>query len=182
MSQSLTDPSPLGFALLGLMHQEPRSGYALRKVFEDTPMAVFSSSPGSIYPALNKLVIDKLANTSQSRGVPYRITPRGRKTLQQWLCAPPKLEDIERNFDILMLKLALMPGLVIAEDVRSFLISICAHLETNVSVLHAHYRNGHMPDWSRMALGQGVAVKRTQLRWARRALTAVSDNIEEDCA
>ena len=46
----------LGYALIGLVQEDPRSGYALRKVFEDTPMGAFSSSPGSIYPALKKLV------------------------------------------------------------------------------------------------------------------------------
>ena len=41
--------TPLSYALLGLMQMEPRSGYALRKVFETTPLGGYSSSPGSIY-------------------------------------------------------------------------------------------------------------------------------------
>ena len=47
--------TPLSFALLGLIGMEPRSGYKLRKVFETTPLGNYSSSPGSIYPALRAL-------------------------------------------------------------------------------------------------------------------------------
>jgi len=47
--------SALAFALLGLIGQEPRSGYDLRKFFSSTPMISFSDSPGAIYPALRRL-------------------------------------------------------------------------------------------------------------------------------
>ena len=30
--------TPLNYALLGLVRMQPRSGYALRKVFETTPL------------------------------------------------------------------------------------------------------------------------------------------------
>ena len=38
----------LGYALLGLIHLQPQSGYGLRKVFESTPMGHYSWSPGAI--------------------------------------------------------------------------------------------------------------------------------------
>src|SRR5258706_16050529 len=47
--------SLLEHALLGLLQQQPRSGYDLRKVFATTPMGTFSDSPGAIYPALHRL-------------------------------------------------------------------------------------------------------------------------------
>ena len=40
--------------LLGLLHQKPASGYALRKSFATTPLGHYSDSPASIYPALNR--------------------------------------------------------------------------------------------------------------------------------
>ena len=54
-SSAVVTLSRLEGALLGLLHGEARSGYALRKVFQDTPMLHFSDSPGSIYPALKRL-------------------------------------------------------------------------------------------------------------------------------
>jgi DNA-binding PadR family transcriptional regulator len=47
--------SILGYALLGLIHQKPSSGYDLRKTFTETAMGSFSNSPGAIYPALARL-------------------------------------------------------------------------------------------------------------------------------
>ena len=47
--------SQLGYALLGLIHQQPLSGYDVKKIFASTPMAGFSDSPGAIYPALRRL-------------------------------------------------------------------------------------------------------------------------------
>ena len=44
--------STLGYALLGLVHGEPRTGYAIMKIFRTTPMGHYSGSPGAIYPAL----------------------------------------------------------------------------------------------------------------------------------
>ena len=51
----MTDNSLLGYALLGLIYQQPLSGYDVKKIFASTPMAGFSDSPGAIYPALRKL-------------------------------------------------------------------------------------------------------------------------------
>ena len=48
-------PTALEYALLGLLHQQPQSGYDLRKVFETTALGNYSGSPGAIYPALRRL-------------------------------------------------------------------------------------------------------------------------------
>src|SRR5580704_12277438 len=45
----------LGYALLGLLHQKPASGYDLRKIFSSTSLKSYSDSPGAIYPALGRL-------------------------------------------------------------------------------------------------------------------------------
>ena len=50
-----TTLSTLSLAVLGLIQQEPRSGYDLRKIFSTTPMGHFSTSPGAIYPALKRI-------------------------------------------------------------------------------------------------------------------------------
>ena len=43
-------PTSLEYALLGLIHMQPQSGYDLRKIFETTPMGHYSSSPGAMAP------------------------------------------------------------------------------------------------------------------------------------
>lgn len=57
------DVSVLGYALLGLLQQQDRSGYDLRKIFSASPMTSFSDSPGSIYPALRRLEQQELVRS-----------------------------------------------------------------------------------------------------------------------
>ena len=99
--------TPLSYALLGLMQMEPRSGYALRKVFETTPLGNYSSSPGSIYPALKSLEAAGLVETrgprdARGKGL-YHLTSTGRDALEAWLAAP--VEDLGEA----MLRFAFLP-------------------------------------------------------------------------
>ncbi len=48
-------PTLLDYAILGLIQNQPLSGYAIRKLFEETALGNYSSSPGTIYPALSRL-------------------------------------------------------------------------------------------------------------------------------
>ena len=75
--------SVLGYALLGLVSQQPLSGYDVKKIFATTPMAGFSDSPGAIYPALQRLEkaglvrseVKQMAGLRQRRV--FRITAKG---------------------------------------------------------------------------------------------------------
>ena len=62
---------------------------ALRKVFETTPMGSFSSSPGSIYPALKNM---QKAGVIESRPAGkksiFAITPAGEVAFEAWLRRP----------------------------------------------------------------------------------------------
>jgi len=98
--------TPLSYALLGLVRMQPRSGYALRKVFETTPLGGYSSSPGSIYPALKALEKAGLLETRQAashgKGL-YHLTPGGRRALDDWLGA--RIGDLGEA----MLRFAFLP-------------------------------------------------------------------------
>lgn len=84
--------TPLSYALLGLVRLEPRSGYGLRKVFETTPLGSYSSSPGSIYPALKALETAGLVEvrggeSARGKGL-YHLTAKGSDALDAWLRGP----------------------------------------------------------------------------------------------
>ena len=90
--------TPLGYALLGLITEEPRTGYALRKVFETTPLGNYSSSPGSIYPALATLERQGLVETrgeGRGKGL-FHLTPAGRDAFGAWLRAPVSGKDLNQ--------------------------------------------------------------------------------------
>src|SRR5215472_1623670 len=105
-----SDIPVLGYALLGLIDLKPSSGYDLRKIFAETAMGNYSSSPGAIYPALERLESQKLIrgvvedSTGLRRRRLYHITTAGTAELKQWLSKPIEQNDVMRGANELMLR------------------------------------------------------------------------------
>lgn len=169
----------LGLALLGLLHQQPMSGYDLRKIFTTTAMGSFSDSPGAIYPALRRLeagglVIGKVQPTESMRKRRlYRLTPKGLAALKAWLKKPVMREDVIRRVPELMMRFAFMDQTVkekgtekflseFAEQIGAYIPSLQEFLESNRSV---------MPLCSQLALECGIQEYESRLRWARRSIS-----------
>jgi DNA-binding PadR family transcriptional regulator len=171
-------PSRLGYALLGLIQIEPRSGYDLRKLFETTPMGHYSSSPGAIYPALKRLeeqelIIGEIADgdTLRPRRV-YSATRSGTETLRAWVSQDVVRDDLLRRDDELMLRFALMGSVVDSRTTRRFLEQMLAILDTYLpeleSVLAALPTQG--PPHGRLALAAGIASYKARRGWLQSAI------------
>lgn len=168
----------LGFALIGLLHKGPLSGYDLRKVFQSTPMGHYSSSPGAIYPALRRLEEQGLLSGSVDRGQSlrprktFRPTRRGTEALRAWLAQPVTRDDVVFDLDVLLLRFAFMGNLSGAEETRRFLQSLVRELEGYVGELELQLET--LPAGptlhGRLALECGIESHRAHIRWARRAL------------
>ena len=102
----------LGYALLGLIGGAPRSGYKLRMLFETTPIGTYSSSPGSIYPALKALEKAGLVVQQPPTGSKrvYHLTEGGEAALRAWLEAPVEQEEIAKRLDMALLRFAFLEG------------------------------------------------------------------------
>src|SRR5262245_61433909 len=106
--------SLLGYALLGLLHQEPRSGYDLRKVFANTPMGTFSDSPGAIYPALQRLERQGLVrgllqpSSGRRRRRVFRPTASGKYSFKVWQTKAVSADEVVRHLEELMLRFSFM--------------------------------------------------------------------------
>jgi len=175
-------PTPLEFALLGLLHQEPRSGYDVRKVFATTPMGHYSDSPGAIYPALRRLESQGLVSgkvdrskTMRPRKV-FRPTRQGVRTLEAWVTRPVTRDDVVWRMEELLLRFAFMDLLVGSPAVCRFLQSLTKALEAHVEELESYSHAMREPDslHGRLALESGIASYRTHTRWARRALAEMT--------
>src|SRR5271165_3259273 len=121
--------SLLGYALLGLLHLKPQSGYELRKVFADTAMGNYSDSPGAIYPALQRLEKngDVTSQVEEAGGLRrrrmYFVTEAGITQLKAWLQRPITTNDIKRGAAELMLRFSFMEKALGAQACLSFLES-----------------------------------------------------------
>jgi len=170
--------SLLGFALLGLLHQQPMSGYDLRKMFASTALGSFSDSPGAIYPALKRLdtrglvrgTVEESTGLRQKRV--FRITPKGLVALKGWLGKPLRRDDVIRGLDGVMLRFSFMDRTLgeersarlleqLIEQISAYIPSLQQYLETHAP---------EMPLSGRLALECGIYAYEAQLKWAQSSL------------
>ncbi|UCG87931.1 MAG: PadR family transcriptional regulator [Gemmatimonadota bacterium] len=168
----------LDYALLGLLHQSPQSGYDLRKIFETMAMGSFSGSPGAIYPALGRLEREGLikgevdATTALRPKKVFRPTKAGRQTLTNWLLREIERDDVERRVDELLLRFAFHWVLDNKTATRRFLESFSSEVEGYLEALNRQQRQlpVETPLHARLALTAGIEQYRACARWARKAL------------
>ncbi len=169
----------LGRAILGLLLQQPLSGYDIRRIFTQTPMATFSDSPGAIYPALKRLEagglvrgrVERSAGLRQRRL--FRLTPAGRAKFTLWLGAPVTHDDVVRDTDELLLRFSFMDIAVGPAASVRFLRALQHELKVYVPELNRYLAShgGEMPRSGRLALESGIRSYEALLQWTRHALT-----------
>jgi DNA-binding PadR family transcriptional regulator len=170
--------SLLGFALIGLLHEGPKSGYDLRKVFASTPMGSFSDSPGAIYPALGRLEKRGLVRgkVQESQGLRKRrvfnVTAKGAAALKGWLGRQVTRDDVVRRIEELMLRFAFMGDVLGTQRARDFLQQYGTQLAEYVPSLKEFHRAqaDKMPLSGRLAFESGIEEYEARLRWARSSL------------
>jgi len=97
MRRDIIKPTLLDYAILGLIQDQPLSGYAIRKLFEETELGHYSSSPGTIYPALNRLQKLKLVEKSKQKETTktrFEITQAGVLSLKKWFLQPIEKKEM----------------------------------------------------------------------------------------
>jgi DNA-binding PadR family transcriptional regulator len=174
----MNEISQLGFALLGLIHQQPMSGYDLRKVFTATAMGSYSDSPGAIYPALKRLEAGGLLSGSVEKSASLRkrrvfvITADGLAAFKTWLKSPVSRNAVVRNVDELLLRFAFMDGALGPSHSLGFLEQFAEHVANYIPELRqflAVQRN-EMPTSARLALECGIQRYGSHLDWARSSI------------
>jgi DNA-binding PadR family transcriptional regulator len=177
------NPTLLGYTLLGLVHQLPRSGYDLRKLFAATPLMSFSDSPGAIYPALAKLEADGYIRsvveaTGLRRRRLFRVTAVGSAALRKWLARPVTSDDIVHNLDQVLMRFSLSDEITGPAAALRLLQGMELHLVPQVASLDAFYK-AHasvMTMSGRLGLDSGIRSYKTLLRWTRDAIAEYQRN------
>jgi len=104
-----TSKNKTKFVILGLLSEEPLTGYEIKKIVDTRFGFFWSESFGQIYPELKRLegeglIIgnELLANENQSgkASKKYKITEIGRGDLRKWLAEP--VEKIAVRYEILL--------------------------------------------------------------------------------
>jgi DNA-binding PadR family transcriptional regulator len=156
---------------LGLLAQEPGSGYDLLKHFEKSMANVWPATQSQLYGELNKLADAGLIEASDigPRGrKEYRITEAGRAELRRWV-ANPEDDPPFRSADLLRVFLL---GEIPREQAREHMLAVAEHADAEVKRLEA-LRDSI--DWGeedgafygRAALENGLRRHAMEAEWAR---------------
>ena len=178
--------SDLSIAVLGLLSLRPLSGYSVRKIFLTTAWKSFSSSPGAIYPALNRLEAAGLIKGSVEKGETlrprkiYALTKKGESTLKQYLAKPVTREDIIWRLNSIPLRFAFMGTHLEKERVLDFLTGLTTELNAYVDSLVAENKSleNEMPFCSQAAFRLGLENLRTHVRWAQKTYNELKNKKE----
>lgn len=171
----------LDYALLGLLHGAPQSGYDLRKVFAETALGNYSSSPGAIYPALKRLEKNGLVEGTEDRTVSlrprkiYHPTRSGKAAMREWLLASIGPDDIQRRMDELLLRFAFHSIVDDPGATYLFLSKLAGCIEDYLEELsgqrslfdEAQALNPDIPVHGRLAIEFGIGQYRAWRNWAR---------------
>jgi PadR family transcriptional regulator, regulatory protein AphA len=116
------------YVILGMVREEPRSGYEIKAMVDGTTRFFWAASYGQIYPELKRLaeaglVIGSDAPTGGRRRTVYEITADGEEELKAWLRRPPETYEM-REEGLLKLFFA---GALEPEEAVGILRSMRAH-------------------------------------------------------
>lgn len=162
----------IDFIILGLLQQQTLTGYGIRKIFETTALGNYSSSPGTIYPALSRLQRFALIESKESG---FQIQPRGTKALVQWLERPVSQADIQKKMAELVLRFAFMEELLSAIAQEQFLTNLLAGLKIYIHQLEQFYMAGksNMNLTAQLAFEHGLSSYKNDLNWVKKTLKVI---------
>jgi DNA-binding PadR family transcriptional regulator len=186
----MTDRSLTGFeqVLLGLIVDEPSSGYALKTFLTATPASVYQPSSGALYPALKRLEGHGLLRSGltvaagrRKRRV-YHATVAGLAAHVAWVRQPVRPQSIAQDLGLHLMRFVFIAGLLPKSEVLVFLDSLAdalaalvAELERfSVAVTAGTATGAGDAVYSALALDHGIAVHQASLAWARRTRYALT--------
>jgi DNA-binding PadR family transcriptional regulator len=171
----------LEYGLLGLVGMAPVSGYDVHKVFETTPLAHFSSSPGAIYPALRRLErrgllaaeLDRTTETRPRRV--YSLSEAGDGALLGWLRESVTREEMVRDAGAPILRFSMMQGRLRPGEVVAYLEGYRSVVKSYLEELRG-YLPGVQPDnvlHARLALERGISGYSSDVEWIGHAIAVI---------
>jgi PadR family transcriptional regulator AphA len=166
--------------ILGLLAQEPMSGYDIKRFLKSLSWLVDSPSFGTLYPTLHALLEDALVTMEvvPGEGRPprkiYTITDAGRRALQRWMDQPV---DSDASLKAFVMRLTLANHLSPA--------GLRAHLEQRRAQVAAHRlaleqaveaMDEDIDVGERLTLDYGLSLATAELVWLDRTLARLAQS------
>jgi DNA-binding PadR family transcriptional regulator len=174
--------TPLDYSILGLVSQNRMSGYAIRMVFQKTALGNYSSSPGTIYPALKRLeklrLLQRQRHPNPKKQFVFAITASGMKAVKNWLRLPINAEDVAKEQPVILLRFAFMDGAVTAKQKMKFLRSWRGAVTKYIEALEDYHarESNRLPLSGRQAFEHGIESYKTTLKWIDKTISTAQLN------
>ncbi len=174
-------PTLIDHAILGLISPAPMSGYAIRKVFETTAMGNYSSSPGTIYPALKRLqklaLVEKKKSEEDDKNK-FSITSQGKQIFKAWLTKPLDQNDVAKKLDEVLLRFGFMDTIINNQAKVVFLESLRGLLTDYAGQLENYHKKefDNLPLHGRLAFEHGIESYKSTLKWCEKTLLIFTKN------
>ena len=161
------------YFVLGLLEQQPMSGYDIKRLLERLDGLIGSSSFGQIYPTLHTLLeegwvtVNVVTRENRPPKKVYTIVQEGRQALQEWAEQPVPSGDSQKA---LVMRLILVRGHP-QKGLMAHLRQRRAHVVAHRNALEE--LRGESEQTSRgwlLALDYGLAVTDAELGWLDHAL------------
>lgn len=118
------DLSPTAYVILGMISREPRSGYEIKALVDNTTRFFWAASYGQIYPELKKLSEAGLvegvdAPRGERKRTVYAITTEGTAALKDWLRQPPEAPEMREEGLLKLFFSGVLPAEEAVETLRA---------------------------------------------------------------
>ena len=166
MSSGTVSIRPL---VLGLLAQQPRSGYDIKRYLKSMNWLIGSPSFGSLYPALRTLLQDGLVTVDVvlSKDKParkiYQITEAGQLALREWLDRPVAPDASLKTFVKRLILASNLPRARLMADLAQRRDQVASH-QALLEGIAASLGDGGDPV-RRLALEYGLALAVAELAW-----------------
>jgi DNA-binding PadR family transcriptional regulator len=174
--------SPTAYVILGLVRNEPRSGYEIKAVVDNSTRFFWAASYGQIYPELKNLaeaglIVGSDSPTGGRRRTVYETTADGEEELRAWLRQPPHTFEMREEG---LLKLFFADALPAGEAVAIVRAMRAHRLEVNAQLRSIEALKGEIDDpYPKIVLRGGIEFTQWFADWCERMEEEILDAVPE---
>jgi len=161
------------YFVLGLLDQQPMSGYDIKRLIERLNGLIGSSSFGHIYPTLHTLLengwvtVNVVTRENRLPKKVYTIGQEGHKALHEWLEQPFPSSPSQKTLVMCLILAQGLPQRGLMAHLRQRRAHVVAHRDALKELSGESEQTGR--GWQ-LALDYGLAVADAELGWLDRAL------------
>lgn len=175
------------FLILGLLSEQPLTGYEIKKIVDIRFSNFWSESYGQIYPELAKLeshglvTVNRLNKDTKKERKQYSITEPGLNVLKEWLVQPVEKEIVRFELLLKLYFSNLTQKEIIIDHVKDFYkfhkyqLNLFAQFKNEVEKI-ADLHDNHQEVL--MVIDFGEKVSQAYTNWCEDVLKRLTDKID----